>query len=83
MYMANSLGDKMSPCLTLFEIVKKLEVDPPHLTHNCCIWYQNTIIRTIRSDIVLSISYVDNVQWLRDQKPCARQENMGTLECCV
>ena len=29
MYMANSVGDKMSPSPTLFEIVKKLDVDSP------------------------------------------------------
>ena len=30
-YAANKRGDKMPPCLTPFETVKKLDVDWPHL----------------------------------------------------
>ena len=33
MYRDNSLGFKIPPCRTPFEIVKQIPVDPPHLTH--------------------------------------------------
>ena len=32
-YTANKRGDKMPPCLTLFETVKKPDVDWPHLKY--------------------------------------------------
>ena len=53
MYRANILEDKMPPCRTSFEIVKKRKVEPPHLMHNRCVWYQNARIRTIRSKLPL------------------------------
>ena len=58
----------MPPCRTPFEIVKKREVEPPHLMHNCYVWNQNTRMRTIRSEIPLYISFVNNVQWLTRSK---------------
>ena len=36
-YTANIRGDKMPPCLTPFETVKKLDVDWPYLMHISCL----------------------------------------------
>ena len=45
MYRTNILGDKMPPCRTPFDIVKKREVEPPHLMHNyCCCWIINIYV---------------------------------------
>ena len=58
----------MPPCRTPFEIVKTREVEPPHLMHRCCVWYQTIRIGTFRSDIPLLIKFVNNVLWLTQLK---------------
>ena len=54
-------------------------VEPPHLIHNCCVWYQNTRIRTIRSEIPLLISFVNNVQWLTRSRKHVYTEVLCTV----
>ena len=53
-YTANKRGDKMPPCLTPLETVKKLDVDWPHLIHISCLLYQKINILTINNGIDFS-----------------------------
>ena len=62
MYTANKRGDKMPPCLTLFETVKKLDVDWPHFMHISCILYQKINILTINNGTFLTISLLKSFQ---------------------
>jgi hypothetical protein len=82
MYNEKSIGESIPPCLTPFVILKKSEVQVPHLIHRLCILYQYINIRTIIIGTDLDISLLNKAQWFTLSKALEaskKHENTGLL----
>ena len=78
----------MSPCRTPFEIVKKREVEPPHLMHNCCVCYeiqeyeQLGVKYQILSEICIS-NMEEGQSYIWCTREAAKTVKVGNYKCGV